>query len=141
MTILAIVLGLIPLVLGGILNWISLNTSWWYLGFVFMSILMLAVWIMLAYYMRPRLKDTFNTVILLNLFAVIFIILFAVQCMSSNEFIPGTIGRWPQLFFLPLTFFGGILTGGSLFLSNVVGFLIMLLLSYFGCILSEKNQE
>ena len=91
--------------------------------------------------MRPRLKDTFNTVILLNLFAVIFIILFAVQCMSSNEFIPGTIGRWPQLFFLPLTFFGGILTGGSLFLSNVVGFLIMLLLSYFGCILSEKNQE
>ena len=144
MTILAIVLGLIPLVLGGILNWIALNSTWYFFAFIFMGPLMFALWIALSYHMRPRLKDTFNTVILLNLFAIIFIILFTVQHFVLHEYLPNIIGRWPQLFFLPLTLFGGMLTGGSsdaVFYSNLVSFFIMILASVIGCTLRKKRQR
>lgn len=134
--ILLFALGFLPFALGGFMNramtayeTVSLPMIG-IMGFVF-----LFFWGAVAFLAKPHFKDGREVVVVLNAAAAIDLILVGFQELILHADWFHFVGRWSQLFYLPLLRIGFTLTSwsSSVFPAYCASFALMVIASALGC--------
>ena len=137
------VLGVFPFLIGGIQNWYMLTYVDSVLPYGFISLAVLLLWGCIAYLLNDRYHRTKSIVISLNLIATLVLLLLGIQELMLHAYWMNLVGKWSQLFYLPMINLGFSLTnwGHSVFAAYVACFILMVAVSIVGCKLKEKFQE
>lgn len=140
---LAVALGGLPFVAGGIQNWYMLSYMDSLLPYSLISIFLLLAWGCIAFILKGNHQKTKDIVISLNLIAMLDLFLLAIQELILHAYWMNSIGAWSQLFYLPLVNLGFTLTNWShnVFSAYAVSFALMFLASLAGCKLREKVMK
>lgn len=138
------VLGLIPFLLGELLNWIMLtNDSVDLSSLIFtVGMLILLIWF-LSSYLLIDWSSSKHLLIFLNLPAALVLALVAIQELIFKSYWLGFIGAFTQHFYLPLLNFGFILTSWAhhVLPAYSVSFLLLLAMSYLGGYLKSNKHN
>lgn len=138
--ILAFVLGAFPFLIGGIQNWYMLSYIDSILSYGFISLAVLLLWGCIAYLLNDRYQRTKAIVISLNLIAALDLLLLGIQELMLHSYWMNLVGKWTQLFYLPMINLGFNLTNWShsVFTAYVACFVLMVVASFAGCKLKER---
>lgn len=139
----AIIVGALPFVVGGIQNWYMLTYMDSILPYGMISVFFLFVWGCVAFLLNGNHQNTKKIVVFLNLIAVIDLLLIGAQELIFHAYWMNSIGVWSQLFYLPMVNLGFSLTiwSHSVFPAYVVSFILMVAASFAGCNLREKLKK
>jgi len=139
----AIIVGALPFVVGGIQNWYMLTYMDSILPYGMISVFFLIVWGCAAFLLNGNHQNTKKIVVFLNLIAVIDLLLIGAQELIFHAYWMNSIGVWSQLFYLPMVNLGFSLTiwSHSVFPAYVVSFILMVAASFAGCNLREKLKK
>lgn len=140
MLVILILLGLIPFALGGFMNWIMMTDANTIPPFVLSGIVVLLLWAVIAFIVKPHIKDIKKVVIGLNLVAFVVLVLVAIQELLLQAYWNNFVGIWTQFYYLPLLNIGFALTSWShsVFSAYCVAFLLMVFAAVLGCKLRKK---
>ena len=141
--IMAFVLGAFPFLIGGIQNWYMLTYVDSVLPYGFISLAVLLLWGCIAYLLNDRYHRTKAIVISLNLIAILVLLLLGIQELMLHSYWMNFVGKWSQLFYLPMINLGFSLTNWShsALTAYVACFVLMVVASFVGCKLKEKFQK
>ncbi len=143
MVVILIALGLIPLALGGLLQWIlSLNNFLLAPAIlIVISLVTLLIWGVLAYLIKPYIKSTTKIMLGMHVIPLLMLLLHGIQGPILHQYWPNFFGLLTQIYYLPLVHIGSLLTswfGTTMFLICLVSFLLMVLTAFAGCKLNKK---
>ena len=140
MSVILIVLGALPFVIGGILNWCMYNMPF-NLPYGALSVLLLFVWGGFAFLFKGTGQSTIKIVLFLNFIAAIDVILVGVQELILHAYWMNSVGLWTQFFYLPLLNLGFTLTSWShtMFPVYAACFILLIVASVIGCKLRERR--
>ena len=135
MPVILVVLGLIPFVIGGFMNWFIMTNSNSLPPFTLVGVIMLLAWGAIAFAVKPYSKNTKMVVVGLNSVAFFDLILVGIQELFLQAYWQNGIGIWTQFYFLPLLNIGFRLTAWShgVFSAYCAAFLLMVGASALGC--------
>ena len=138
--VLLILIGLIPLILGYLLNYLM------FISMIPLFIIYFAVWIIwfIAGLISIKLVDRkTESILLLNTPAFLFLLLVLYQEIILSQYWPNLIGVIPQLFYTPFIYIGFRITPmfHSVFYAYIASFLIMLIVSFSGRLVSERRKK
>lgn len=135
-----VVLGMIPFALGGFMNWLMMNHPSRLIPFELFGIVVLLIWVMIAFFMKPYIKSTMKVVIGLNFVGFVVLILLGIQVLFLQAYWLNFVGSWTQHYYLPLLVIGFALTGWSqsVFGAYCAAFLLMVIVTLLGCKLRKK---
>ena len=142
MTVILLIVGALPFVVGGIQNWCMLHTQlqipYGLTGFLF-----LLLWGCLGFFLHPGGKRTARTVICMNLIAALDLLLVGIEELVLHKYLIGPVGAWSQLFYLPVINISARLTlwSRSLFPAYAVSFTLMAAAAFAGAKLRENIQK
>lgn len=139
--LIAIALGCLPFVLGGVMNWWMMTNPDTLPPYLLIALGMLILWAAIAYFMMGKLKNEKKVVLCLNAVAFVVLILLGVQEMVLQGYWMNAVGAWTQYFYLPLLRLGFTFTSWtpSIFFAYIASFLLMLLVSVVGCNLKKDR--
>lgn len=139
----AIIVGALPFVVGGIQNWYMRTYMDSILPYGMISVSFLIVWGCIGFLLNGNHQNTKRIVVFLNLIAVIDLLLIGAQELIFHAYWMNSIGMWSQLFYLPMVNLGFSLTiwSHSVFPANVVSFILMVAASFAGCNLRERMKK
>lgn len=140
MTILLVLLGAIPYLLGYAMNWYILEHPDTLPPFGRIAALFLLFWGLLAFLCNRKGAQTKQVVRFLNLFAALNLMLLGVQELILRAYWSNWIGLVTQFFYFPVLNLRFTLTVrfSSVFVAYIVCFILMAAVSYVGCRIREK---
>lgn len=141
---LLVAVGLLPFLLGGLLNWYIMTYTESLPPLFLIGVLFLVFWGVVAFFAFRALGSVAKVVIPLN--AVGFIVLFLVwiQEIVLHGYWQNAVGLWTQYYYLPLLQLGDFLPtlifrGSHLFFDAYApAFLLMLAVSFAGCKIGKR---
>ena len=112
------------------------------LAFIFISVAAPVGWGVIAFLWEPKVKKIWKVVLFQNLVSAVVFVLICVQMLGSGRFWPGILGSLSQMFHLPFLSLGARLTNwsGSLWPAYCAAFILMLLVSFIGCLISKRRR-
>ena len=142
MTLVLIILGALPFVLGGIQNWYMTTHMDSLPPYTLIAFAVLLIWGLLAFFFNHDGTRTKRIVVFLNLIAAVDLFLIGIQELILHAYWMNLIGAWSQFFYLPVLRLGFSLTSWSphVFLAYAASFLLMAGASILGCKLREKRR-
>lgn len=134
------VLGFIPFLIGRLLNWRMFADMNSMPPLFVIGLITLAVWFIISYSFFNPTKSLKRTVLLFNLPATLVLILVGIQELILHAYWMNYVGKWTQLFYLPLLNIGFRLTWFShtVFPAYCASFTLMIAASFLGCYLHKK---
>ena len=107
------------------------------------SVFFLLIWGCIAFLLNNRYHKTKAIVISLNLIAALDLLLLGIQELIRHAYWMNSVGKWSQLFYLPMLNLGFSLTNWShsVFAAYVACFALMVAASLLGCKLREKLHK
>lgn len=143
MTILLILLGCLPFILGGLMHWLMMSNSFLFsnVGYIVVSILTLLLWAVLAYFIKPYIKSTQKVLIGMHAIPAFVLLLLVIQELFLHSYWSNFFGLLTQIYYLPLLRLSTILIGWlttSLSVIFFVAFLLMIGAAFVGCKLRRK---
>ena len=157
MILMLIVLGLIPLLPGGLMYLLLVLNDNQLSGLVhvILTLLTLALWGGAAYFAKQRIKNTAKVLLLLHVVPVINLILLGIQEFVLNHYQTNFLGTLTQIYIVPFARICGIITGrlaallndpcggthwfsATVFATGLWGFLMMLATAFIGCKLNKR---
>lgn len=134
MLILLILLSLLPFAFGWIANWLIMSHSGTTPPFMLISIVFLLIWAAIAFFAKPHIKSTAKIVISMNAVAFLVLVLNGIQQLLLHSYWLNFVGKWTQVFYLPLVFLGARLTNWcpSIFSAACASFALMVLATWIG---------
>ena len=143
----AFILGVLPFLVGGIQNWYMLtyvdSAVDSALPYGSISLVVLLLWGCIAFLLNYNCRRTKEIVVSLNFIAALDLLLIGIQELILHAYWMNLVGKWSQLFYLPMINLGFNLTNWShsVFPAYVACFILMVAVSFVGCKLKEKFQE
>lgn len=140
--IFVLIIGALPFILGGLQNWFMLRYMDFPLPYALIAVLFLLLWGVVAFFIKKFHRSTAKTLFFLNFIAAADMILVAIQELFIHSYWMGPLGKWSQLFYLPLLNLGVRFTTWShnVFAAYAVSFLLMLAASFVGCRLRDRAK-
>jgi len=136
--------GLIPFLMGYLMNWSMLNIFFDVrVPYALISIITLVIWGLLSYFLSGYAGTYKQTVILMNLPAFIVLILISVQLLIFKAYWLNIIGMAVQIFYLPLMNISFLLTSWShnMLPAYFAAFILMVAASSLGCYANKKHRS
>lgn len=134
MLILLVLLSLLPFAFGWIANWLIMSHSGTTPPFMLISIVFLLIWAAIAFFAKPYIKSTAKIVISMNAVAFLVLVLNGIQQLLLHSYWLNFVGKWTQVFYLPLVFLGARLTiwCPSIFSAACASFVLMVIATIVG---------
>ena len=136
---------LFPLLLGNIINYFLINTTWYYRYAAFpVSVVVLLIWFLLGFYAIRFYKSKTQTILALNFPAFIILLLVLLQQIILGYFWLNIIGSESQIFFLPLMSLAVSITVrflGPILFAYITSFLLLVVASFVGCVVGERRRK
>jgi len=103
----------------------------------------LLLWALVAYIMRPKMKNMEELFVWQNLIPFLDLVLLFVQEILLRSYWDSAAGAWTQFYYLPVLTFGFSLTQwtGRIFAAYIASFLLMIAASFFGGKAKEGRSE
>lgn len=142
--IIMIIIGFIPFIIGGILNYIMLKVPTVLPPLLLIGILFLLLWGFGANRLRFHSKNPLTVMVCMNAPAGIVLILLGIQEILLGQYFSNAVGLWTQYFYLPLLSIGYQLTfwSPSVFAAYCASFLLMIVATFIGCrVRYRKNSK
>ena len=138
--VLCVLLGLIPFVFGGFMNWYMMEYMDKLPPYLLISIAVLVIWVAIAFAMKCLLRDSKKVILGLNSVPLLVMVLFGIQDLVLGAFWMNPLGQWTQYYYLPLMNLGYRLTTWSSRMTTTVAasFLLLVAASVLGCRLEKK---
>lgn len=143
MRVLLFVLGFLPFLFGGFMNWYMMTYPDTLPPFFLIAVIFLLLWCFLSFAFKRKGNSTKEILILLNFVAAVDLILLGVQELILHAYWMNAIGSWTQFYFLPLLNLGFGLTKWtpSVFFAYTASFLLMVGASSAGCKICSKIHK
>lgn len=134
MLIVLVLLSLLPFAFGWIVHWFSMIHPTTTPPFMLIGIVFLLIWAAIAFFAKPHIKSTAKIVISMNAVAFLVLVLNGIQQLLLHSYWLNFVGKWTQLFYLPLVFLGARLTiwCPSMFSVACASFLLMVVSTFIG---------
>lgn len=136
---LLLLLGLIPFLFGWLVNWLVMNVSVRWLNWY--GVILLVIWFFFAYCFSRFAKNTAEVVLFLNFPAAAVLILIGIQELVLHAYWMNLVGRFTQMFYLPLLSIAFRLTTWShtMFFTYCAAFLLLIAVSLVGGITRRRH--
>ncbi len=140
MFLLFTLIGFLPFVFGGIMNWFMMTYQNVLPPYMFISVGTLLFWFATVYFTRPYATSAKQLLCGIHLVPFVVIVMLFIQEIILNAYWRNFIGQWTQLYYLPLLHFGFLLTSWShrIFTAYLMAFVMMVLAALGGCCLRRK---
>lgn len=104
-----LLLGLMPIIVGYLINYLIMNFNAYGLPLDIISIIFLLVWFYFGYVTGKAIKSKMQGMLLANGVGILCGLLIAGQMLALGRFAKGYLGLLPQMYFLPTVSIASIL--------------------------------
>ncbi len=134
MTFILVALGLLPFAFGGFMNWYMITYPNSPIPYKLIGIVVLLIWAVIAFAIKPYIKNTKKIIIGLNVVAFVVLVLLGIQELILNAYWFNFVGVWTQLYYLPLLNISFALTNWihHVFSTYCAAFLLMVIATFAG---------
>lgn len=138
--ILAVIIGMLPFVVGGVLNKVMIVQSEHLLPMTMIGLVFCISWGIVAFVFQNKIGNVKRVVVLMNAIAGVDLLLLGIQELVVHAYWSNVIGMWSQLFYLPLIKIAFLFTRWShtMFAAYIASFLLMVVISFLGCKISKS---
>lgn len=142
MFLLFVLIGFLPFVFGGVMNWFMMTFPDILPPYFFIGIGILLFWFAVAYFSKPYALSERQLLCGMHLIPFAVLVLLFVQEIIFGAYWRHLIGMWTQLYYLPLLNLGVHLTSWShrMFAVYLAAFLLMVIAALIGCHLRQKKE-
>lgn len=139
--VILLAMGLLPLLLGLLLNWYMMTLDAVTPVFLGTAVLLLALWAAVSFWAFRSGTSVGKILLFQHLLPLLDLAFVIFQNLVLGSYLPNTPGIWSQLYYLPLMDLGFRLTRGKVSMVRVYGacFLLLAAASLAGCCLGKKR--